>query len=81
MDPKLALDLSKNRKIKIFMEYLLPKIQEFNSLDGMEKLNVEETSIEVKARKLAFEKVKEIIKPILEVQGKELRFNKNDYLT
>lgn len=80
MDPKIALDLSKNRKVNIFMKYLLQEMEKFNSLDGLEDKDKESLAIEVKARELAFNKMKEVVQPILKASGTTITFNKNDYL-
>ena len=81
MDPKVALDLSKNRKVKVLLKFLLQEMDKFNSVDDIEVKDLELLGVEIKARKLAFKKLEEVLKPILDASGLKITFNKNEYIT
>ena len=81
MDPAVAQDIAKNRKVQKLLKFLVEEMDKLNSIDDIELGDPVLVAIEVKARKLAFNKIKEVIKPILEASKIELKFNRQDYIT
>lgn len=80
MDPQVALKLSTNRGVSTLIKYLIEEMKTLNSLEDLALSDPKILAIEIKARKLAFEKIKEVIDPILNVKGVELQFRKDEYL-
>ena len=81
MDPAFAQDISKNTKFRKFLNFLVAEMDKFNSLDGLENKTPDELAIEVNARELAFNKIKEVLKPILEASKLDINFNNKEYIT
>ena len=81
MDPAFAQDISQNTKFRNFLNFLVAEKDKFNSLDGLENKTPDELAIEVKARELAFNKKKEVLKPTLEASKLDINFNNKEYIT
>jgi hypothetical protein len=70
MDKDLIKQIKDSPYFEQLQEYINSKINELNSLDGLEGLSNEQAGEEAKARVLALNKLWEILKPFIEQREK-----------
>jgi hypothetical protein len=63
---ELAKKLRQNLDFKDFQKYLISKVDELNSLDGLAGMSNENAGEEAKARLLAADKVMDILRPFVD---------------
>ena len=71
--------LSTKKSVKIFLDHVSDQINKLNDLDSIEVDDPVLVAVEVKARKLAKERIKGILAPLIEITEDKVEFNKNDY--
>ena len=84
MQPELAQKLMKNKDIVDFVGYLKSKVGELDTITDIEwDIDIEPAhlAIEVRARKLANTKLKEILEPLLNSRSERGEINKQEYIT
>jgi len=82
MEPETASDLmSNNQAVKEFVFFVVNEIKTLNTLDDVEVEDPIMAAVEVKARKLALEKLTNIIKPMMQLTETGAKFSNNEYVT
>lgn len=82
MEPETASDLmSNNQAVKEFVSFVVNEIKTLNTLDDVEVEDPIMAAVEVKARKLALEKLTNIIKPMMQLTETGAKFSNNEYVT
>ena len=81
LDPQTVQKLMKSKEIREFVSFLSMEVGKLNTIAEIETENPVEVAIEIKARKLAFEKLTTILEPFLNSREERKAFNKNEYIT
>ena len=87
MHPELAQKLMKNKDIVDFVDFLTKKVGELDTITDIDfdkpeiELDKDKMIIEVRARKLANTKLKEILAPLLNSREERGEINKQEYIT
>ena len=87
MQPELAQKLMKNKDIVDFVDFLTKKVGELDTITDIDfdkpeiELDKDKMIIEVRARKLANTKLKEILEPLLNSREERGEIKKDEYLT
>jgi len=84
MQPELAQKLMKNKDIVDFVDFLTKKVGELDTITDIEwDIDIEpaQLTVEVRARKLANTKLKEILEPLLNSRSERGEIKKDEYLT
>ena len=84
MQPELAQKLMKNKDIVDFVDFLTKKVGELDTITDIEwDIDIEpaQLTVEVRARKLANTKLKEILEPLLNSREERGEINKQEYIT
>jgi len=81
LDPQTVQKLMKSKEIREFVSSLSMEVEKLNTIAEIETENPVEVAIEIKARKLAFEKLTTILEPFLNSREERKAFNKNEYIT
>jgi len=87
MQPELAQKLMKNKDIVDFVDFLTKKVGELDTITDIDfdkpeiELDKDKMIIEVRARKLANTKLKEILAPLLNSREERGEINKQEYIT
>ena len=84
MNPELAQKLMKNKDIVDFVDFLKSKVGELDTITDIEwDIDIEpaQLTVEVRARKLANTKLKEILAPLLNSREERGEINKQEYIT
>ena len=87
MNPELAQKLMKNKDIVDFVDFLKSKVGELDTITDISfdkpevELDKDKMIIEVRARKLANTKLKEILEPLLNSRKERGEINKQEYIT
>ena len=84
MQPELAQKLMKNKDIVDFVDFLTKKVGELDTITDIEwDIDIEpaQLTVEVRARKLANTKLKEILEPLLNSRSERGEINKQEYIT
>jgi len=81
LDPQTVQKLMKSKEIREFVSSLSMEVEKLNTIAEIETENPVEVAIEIKARKLAFEKLTTILEPFLNSREERETFNKNEYIT
>jgi len=87
MQPELAQKLMKNKDIVDFVDFLTKKVGELDTITDISfdkpevELDKDKMIIEVRARKLANTKLKEILEPLLNSRSERGEIKKDEYLT
>ena len=84
MNPELAQKLMKNKDIVDFVDFLTKKVGELDTITDIEwDIDIEpaQLTVEVRARKLANTKLKEILEPLLNSREERGEINKQEYIT
>ena len=86
MQPELAQKLMKNKDIVDFVDFLTKKVGELDTITDISfdkpevELDKDKMIIEVRARKLANTKLKEILEPLLNSREERGEINKQEYI-
>jgi len=86
MNPELAQKLMKNKDIVDFVDFLTKKVGELDTITDIifdkpeVELDKDKMIIEVRARKLANTKLKEILEPLLNSREERGEINKQEYI-
>lgn len=67
---QLAKNLRDKQEFILFQEYVLLKVSELDTVDGLEEMSNEQAGETARARKLAISKIHEIFKPFIEFTEK-----------
>ena len=84
MQPELAQKLMKNKDIVDFVDFLKSKVGELDTITDIEwDIDIEpaQLTVEVRARKLANTKLKEILEPLLNSRSERGEIKKDEYIT
>ena len=81
LEPKAVQKLMKSKEIREFVSFLSVEVGKLNTISEIETEDPVEVAIEIKARKLAFEKLVAILEPFLDSREEREKFNKNEYIT
>jgi hypothetical protein len=81
MKPETIKKLQKNvPELKELVLFLAQKANELNTLDGLEGLEITERAYEVTARLRAYEKLRDILAPLVDVQQELSTGNNAEYI-
>jgi len=81
LDPQTVQKLMKSKEIREFVSFLSGEVGKLNTIAEIETEDPVQVAIEIKARKLAFEKLTTILEPFLNSREERKAFNKNEYIT
>jgi len=87
MNPELAQKLMQNKDFTDFVDFLKSKVGELDTITDIDfdkpeiELDREKITIEIRARKLANTKLKEILEPLLNSRSERGEIKKDEYLT
>lgn len=83
MEPKLAQKLMKNKEMNDFVAFLSGEVNKLNTIVDIDEKMLspitQDIVVEIRARKLAFDKLIEILNPLLNGRVEEKEINKNEY--
>ena len=81
MEPTLAKKLMTGSKdVQKFVVFISKEIKKLDTLDEIETDDPIKVAIEIKARKLAFNKLKDILEPLLDISEDKVKFNGKEYV-
>lgn len=81
MEPQTAQKLVSNSKeIKEFISFVQQEMESLNTIKDIEAEVPELVAIEIKAKKMAYDKLKDILEPLLNVQERSSIFNNKEYV-
>ena len=84
MELELAQKLMQNKDFTDFVDFLTKKVGELDTITDIEwDIDIEpaQLTVEVRARKLANTKLKEILEPLLNSRSERGEIKKDEYLT
>ena len=84
MELELAQKLMQNKDFTDFVDFLKSKVGELDTITDIEwDIDIEpaQLTVEVRARKLANTKLKEILEPLLNSREERGEINKQEYIT
>jgi len=79
LDPKIIVSLVENANVKKLMAFMGEEISKLNTLDGIKAEDPVLVAIEIKARKLARGKLKDILEPLINANILSVDFKREDY--
>lgn len=82
MDPQTAEKLMTSSKdIQAFIAFIGMEMDKFNQTQDIDDgLSAEDLKIELKSRRLAYQKIRDIIDPFINIDTRSTNFNKNEYI-
>lgn len=81
MNPQTAQNLmNENKDVKEFISFMLQEMKKLETINDIETNDPTLVAIEVKARKLAYKKIEDIIKPMISLENEKVVFNKKEYI-
>ena len=80
LDPKIVEKLLKSRAVKVFIVFIEKEMNKLNTIVDIEAETPELVAIEIKARKLAHNKLTDILDPLLNTQTRSENFNSKEYV-
>lgn len=86
MEPELAQKLMESKDIQKFVGYCLAEMEKLNTTTDISVEILMKDSLfiatEVKARRMAYEKLEEILEPLLNVNDKKVgNFSRKEFIT
>ena len=84
MEHETAKNLSKSKDIQEFTDFVLDEMNKLNTVTDVQmgaNSDFNDIGMQVIARRLAYDKLKEILEPLLDISEDKVAFKKNEFIT